>query len=247
MSIFKRLFKIGQAEANSAVDKLEDPIKMTEQGIRDMKSELEKSLHGLAEIKAMAIRAGNEINENRIKAEEYEQKAMKLVQQSHKGLLAPAEADRLATEALVKREDCHKNAVLAAENKEKLEKSALQMEGNINTLKNTISKWENELKTLKARVKVSAATQELNKQLASLDVSGTAALLDRMKEKVAQQEALAESYGQLAESNKSVDQEIDKALEGAFRLEAGKALDALKLKMGVIENSGKSDEQKLIP
>jgi len=37
MNIFKRLFKIGQAEAHSAVDKLEDPIKLTEQGIRDLK------------------------------------------------------------------------------------------------------------------------------------------------------------------------------------------------------------------
>lgn len=247
MSIFKRLFKIGQAEANSAIDKLEDPIKMTEQGIRDMKDELEKSLHGLAEIKAMAIRAGNEITENKQKAEQYEQKAMMLVHQSGKGLLAVAEADRLATEALLKREDCYKSVIAAAENKEKLENSAAQMEANINTLRDTISKWENELKTLKARVKVSAATQELNKQLASLDVSGTAALLERMKEKVAQQEALAESYGQLATENKSIDLQIDKALGGAMRMEAGKALDALKQKMGVIENTGKSDGQKLIP
>ena len=31
--IFRRLFRIGKAEANSAIDKMEDPIKMTEQGI----------------------------------------------------------------------------------------------------------------------------------------------------------------------------------------------------------------------
>ena len=36
MNIFKRLFRIGAAETNSLVDKLEDPIKMTEQGIRDL-------------------------------------------------------------------------------------------------------------------------------------------------------------------------------------------------------------------
>ena len=37
MSVFKRLFRIGKAEANSIVDQLEDPIKLTEQGIRDLK------------------------------------------------------------------------------------------------------------------------------------------------------------------------------------------------------------------
>ena len=35
MNIFKRLFKIGQSEANSAIDKMEDPIKMTD--LRDLK------------------------------------------------------------------------------------------------------------------------------------------------------------------------------------------------------------------
>ncbi|MBT6051046.1 MAG: PspA/IM30 family protein, partial [Candidatus Scalindua sp.] len=34
-SIFQRMFKVGQSQAHSAMDKFEDPIKMTEQGIRD--------------------------------------------------------------------------------------------------------------------------------------------------------------------------------------------------------------------
>ncbi|HAA04036.1 MAG TPA: phage shock protein A, partial [Syntrophobacteraceae bacterium] len=41
MSVLARLFKIGQAEANSVVDNLEDPIRMTEQGIRDLKRDLQ--------------------------------------------------------------------------------------------------------------------------------------------------------------------------------------------------------------
>ena len=37
MSIFQRLFNVSKAEVHSAIDKFEDPIKMTEQGIRDLK------------------------------------------------------------------------------------------------------------------------------------------------------------------------------------------------------------------
>ena len=55
MNVFKRIFKIGQAEAHSLVDKIEDPIKLTEQGIRDMKKDLDKSLEALAQVKALAI------------------------------------------------------------------------------------------------------------------------------------------------------------------------------------------------
>ena len=40
MSIFKRFFKVTQAEAHAVMDKFEDPIKMTEQGIRDLKNDL---------------------------------------------------------------------------------------------------------------------------------------------------------------------------------------------------------------
>ncbi len=63
MNIFKRLFKIGEAEANSAIDKMEDPIKLTEQGIRDLKQDLEKNLEALAQVKALAIRAKNDQEE----------------------------------------------------------------------------------------------------------------------------------------------------------------------------------------
>ena len=37
--LFTRILRLGKAEAHSAVDKFEDPIKMTEQGIRDLKKD----------------------------------------------------------------------------------------------------------------------------------------------------------------------------------------------------------------
>ena len=51
--IFQRLFKTGEAEAHALVDKLEDPIKMSEQAIRDLKKDLQESLKALAEVKAI--------------------------------------------------------------------------------------------------------------------------------------------------------------------------------------------------
>jgi phage shock protein A len=231
MQFLKRLFKIGQAETHSAIDKLEDPIKLTEQGIRDMKSDLDKSLHALAEVKAMAIRARNDIESYEENASDYEQKAMLLLQRAEKGDLDPAEADRLATESLVKKEANRKLGVDAAAQKEKFDKSVAQLDGNVKLIKSNISKWETELKTLKARVKVNNATKNLNKQLAEIDSTGTVSLLERMKDKVAQEEALAESYGEMASESRSVDQDIDKALEGSETMKASDELAALKAKM----------------
>ena len=55
MRIFQRLFQIGQAEYN-VINKLEDPIRMTEQGIRDLKSDLQGAITGLAGGQGVAIR-----------------------------------------------------------------------------------------------------------------------------------------------------------------------------------------------
>ncbi|GAA4363637.1 PspA/IM30 family protein [Hymenobacter saemangeumensis] len=235
MNILNRLFKIGQSEAHAAVNQLEDPIKMTEQGLRDLRQDLDKSLHGLAEVKAMAIRARNEGETARAKAADYESKAVQLLQRAHRGEMEASEADRLASEALLKKAENEGQAGRAAGDQEKFEQAAAQMDQNVQTLKATISQWENELKTLKARVTVSTATININKQLAQLDSSGTVALLERMKEKIAVQEALAESYGEIAQTSKSIDSEIDKALGSTGSGKAAADLKALKTKLGIAE------------
>jgi phage shock protein A len=52
-----------------------------------------------------------------------------------------------------------------------------------------------------------------------------------MREKVEQEEALAESYGEMANESRSVDQDIDKALAGSHVGKATDDLAALKAKM----------------
>lgn len=232
MNMFKRLFRIGEAEAHSAIDKLEDPIKMTEQGIRDLKKDLDKSLQALAEVKAMAIRSKNEAETYRNKAKDYESKAMMLLKRGSEGQIDAAEADRLASEALVKKEEATGQMNRAKEEQERFDKNVTQLDANVKKIRSTVSQYENELKTLKARVKVSTATKNLNKQLAQVDSSGTVAMLEKMKDKVAQEEALAESYGDIANESKTVDDEIDKALEGST-IKASDDLAALKAKMGL--------------
>ncbi|AXT57781.1 PspA/IM30 family protein [Aquimarina sp. AD1] len=213
MNFFKRLFKIGEAEAHSAIDKMEDPIKMTEQGIRDMKVDLEKSLEALAQVKALAIRSKNDTEEFAAKAEDYQQKAMLILKKAQSGDLESAEADRLAKEALIKKEESLQHVTRGKLETEKFDSSVSQLEKNVGEIKQNISKWENELKTLKARVKVSAATKNVNKQMAEIDSSSTVSMLERMKDKVNQEEALAEAYGDIANASKSIDEELDKAVD----------------------------------
>jgi phage shock protein A len=235
MSIFTRIFKIGQAEAHLAISKLEDPIKVTEQGIRDLRVDLDKALQSLAEVKAQQIRSNRELIAYQQRGTEYEQKAVLLLKRAESGDLEMSEADRLASEALRRKEQAEKEAALHQREARRYDASVAQLENTIETLKANITTWENELQTLKSRLKVSKATKTINKQLAGVDSSSTVAMLERMKAKVEEEEALAESYGEIANQPTTVDAEIERALDSGKSPAADERLLELKKRLGLPE------------
>jgi phage shock protein A len=185
----------------------------------------------LAEVKALAIRSKRDLNESKSAAQNYEQKAMLLLQKAERGDLDMAEAERLATEALTRKEEATANAARAQEEVSRFDTNISQLDANVKKLKSTITKYENELRTLKARARVSHATQKINKQLSGIDSSGTVSMLEKMKDKVAQQEAMAEAYGEISVENRSLDDEIDATLGDTNKVKASNALEELKAKM----------------
>ncbi|WP_158021900.1 PspA/IM30 family protein [Flammeovirga pacifica] len=239
----KRLFGIVESETHSVLDKLENPIKQTEQGIRDLKADLSKSMQGLAEVKALNIRERKEHQTNVRSAKEFEQKAMMLLERANHGQINPQEADRLATQALERKQQLEQRAGANATNLKNYEGMLTKMESNVQQLKSQISKWENELKTLKARATVSDASAKLNKQLSNVDSSTTIARLEKMREKVEEKEALADSYADIASlSNTTVEDEIDSALglqggNSPHTLGASSELEKLKAQLAEKNNT----------
>ncbi len=233
MSIFNRLFKIGQSEAHAVVDKIEDPIKMTEQGIRDLKKDFQKSMVSLAEVKGISIRVRKDSESKKKLAAEYERKAMLLLQKMQGGTLDPQEAERLATEALSTKEQQTNEAVRLAQEAERHEQLANNLGANINKLKSTISTYQNDLVTLIARARTAESTKKINKQLAQVDSSGTIVMLEKMKAKVEEDESLAQAYGEIVSADQSIDDEISAALESGQRQAASDSLLEMKKKMGI--------------
>ena len=241
MSIFSRLFKVGEAQANSAIDKIEDPVKMSQQAIRDLKVDLTKALESLAEVKALAIRTRRDQKSYQQQSADYEKKAMLLLQRAQQGQMDPSEADRLASEALNKKEQATQHMTRLQSEVQKYDSMTSNLEAQVNRLRSQISTWENELRTLEARSKVSTATKKLNKQMAGIDTSSTVAMLERMKAKVEEEESLAESYGEIAAAPRSLDDEINKALAEGESSQS-EQLAALKARMGI---GGGSEPKRL--
>ncbi|MGQ4808762.1 Phage shock protein A [Candidatus Entotheonellaceae bacterium PAL068K] len=234
MSIFRRIFKVGQSEVHAIVNRLEDPIKLTEQGIRDLKTDLQSAMTGLAEVKGVAIRLGKEAEDAKRQAGEYERKAMLLLQRSQAGQLDQGQAERLATEALTKKDSVSERASRLFKEAEQQQRMAAQLQDKINQLKSAVSTYENELVTLRARAKTAASTRKINQQLAQVDSSSTIAMLERMKQKVEEDEALSQAYGEVANVDASIDGEIDRALSGTETGRAPDKLAELKAKMGIV-------------
>ncbi len=231
MGIFQRIFRVSKAEVHSAIDKFEDPIRMTEQGIRDLKKDLNAAMTSLAEVKGQAIRLRKQATDGKKAATDYERKAMLLLQKTQSGELDSAEADRLAAEALNRKEESFSRATTLNHDAKQQEAMAAQLQAQVEKLKSAIAGYENDLVTLRARARTAAATKKINRQLSKVDSNGTLALLERMKERVEEDESLAQAYGELADSSQTLDEEIDTVLKDKGT--GSDKLAELKAKMGI--------------
>lgn len=233
MNVFRRLFKIGQAETHSAIDKLEDPIKMIEQGLRDLREDQDRAMKALAEIKAMKIRRSRELTALQEREVDLKDKSILILKRAQNNEIDSQEADSLVRENLRLKTQATKEMNIAIVDVESLEKQVQSLQNNVEKIKSNINQWENELRTLKARVKVSSATQVINKQMTGMDSTSVISMLERMKDKVDQDEALAEAYGELANQNTSHEDKLNKVVED---LSVDDELEKLKKSLGMDES-----------
>lgn len=229
--LLERLFKVIQSTLHSIVSRFEDPIKLAEQGVRDLKTDFDNSLKGLAEVKAIAISTKRELEEKKQIAQDYENKAMALLKNAQAGALDPAEADRLASEALAKKQEALQAAAQLKGSLEKYNMMIKQFENKIAKLKEQIKNWENQIKTLKARHTVAVSSKKINQQLVSMSSDSTAGMLEEMKTKISEEEALAEAYGTMESIETDIDKEINAALGTSYSPDVQASLAELKAKM----------------
>ncbi|TJZ60820.1 PspA/IM30 family protein [Sphingobacterium olei] len=201
MNIFKRLLKIGQSEIHALVDKMEDPISMTEQGIRDLKEELATTTEQYAKAKAFQIRSENKIEENKQKTKQLEEKAMQILLKANAGEITAEVANKLAKEALLQKKEFSEHTLTLQKQAKDHKRTLEEIAQNLEILQLNISKWEKELTTLRAKQKVSAASELANKQIANMDNNSTIDMLERLKAKVAEDASLADAYGEIAAQN----------------------------------------------
>ena len=241
--LIQRFFKFIQSNAHAFLSKFEDPVKLAEQSIRDLKQNYDDSLKSLAEVKAVAISTKRNLEDRKQVAADYERKALMLLQNAQSGKISQEEADRLASEALNKKNNAIKEITKLSADLQQYEQMTQKMESKIVDLKSQINHWESELTTMKARYKVAKSTKKINQQLSAIGSDSTTAMLEDMKTKIQEEEALASAYDEMTYLESDIDKEIDKAIGTSYSEDVQLALAELKTKMLTDKSSASSNAE----
>lgn len=223
MGLFGRLGTLIRSNINELINRAEDPEKMLNQVLVDMKGQLVEAKKQVA----VAI-----ADEKRIK-KQYEQELAKAASWEKKAMLAVrAGNDELAKAALARKADHDELAANFKEQWEAQKQSVEQLKEALRGLDQKIEEAKRKRNILVSRQKRAQAQATINKTLSQLNSSDSYdSTFARMDERVTQLEAEAEASMELGALPET-------SLESQFKaLEAGSGVDdeleALKQKMAL--------------
>ncbi|EDM74316.1 hypothetical protein PPSIR1_32280 [Plesiocystis pacifica SIR-1] len=227
MGLFGRLGTLIRSNINELINRAEDPEKMLNQVLVDMKGQLVEAKKQVA----VAI-----ADEKRIK-KQYEQELAKAASWEKKAMLAVrAGNDELAKAALARKTDHDELAANFKEQWEAQKQSVEQLKEALRGLDQKIEEAKRKRNILVSRQKRAQAQATINKTLSQLNSSDSYdSTFARMDERVTQLEAEAEASMELGALPET-------SLESQFKaLEAGSGVDdeleALKQKMALTTGS----------
>jgi len=199
VSFFKRLRDLTMSNLYALIEKAEDPIKMTDQYLRDMQQDLEDAE------KAVAAQIALE-KKFKLLYEEQEALVQKREEQAH--IAAQAQNIDLARRALEEKKSAtakmEEYKASYAKNKEAADNLRLKLE----EMRNIVVEVKNKRETLVARVIAANAQKNINKSMAGFNSDTAMAGLKRMEDRALQLEAEAEASGEIYKKQTSLDDEI---------------------------------------
>jgi len=222
----KRTAKIAESQANSGLDKLEDPVKMTEQIIRDMSKKLEGGLEGQAKYKASIKRKEKDIVTLKERKKEWEDKANKIKAKVKSGAIKVEDA----TDGLTTCLNTIENLGITIDKEEKVLVVQNTKYGEFSTrvtrLKETIHEANENLRQLKADSELAKVNKEFGKEFANIDgVNNASSQMARLREKVDADMALGDAYAELENDNKTAEDKVNDLLEAESPTENSKLVE----------------------
>lgn len=203
MSIFRRIFRIGKANVNSALDKLEDPVKMIDQILRELDQDIAKMTAAVTSQMAVEKRFERELQETEQIIARRDEQARVAVEQGD---------DNLAREALIdKKRHIEKRDALKV-NYDKAKETAARLRKQLEDMKSRVQDMKTKRSALIAQAEAAKATKRITRTMSGVGNENLADSFYKMEEKIQQMHDEAQAAQELAESERSLDSKFEELM-----------------------------------
>ncbi|SHN05705.1 PspA/IM30 family protein [Gracilibacillus kekensis] len=216
---FKRVKTVVGSELNAMLDKAEDPVKMLDQFMRDMESDIREVESAVA--KQIA-------NEKMLKRKADDAQALVEKRQGQAEKAIEAGNEDLARRALEDKKEQESQANTLNESWERAKRDADQLREKLDEMKKEYQQMQLKKDSLKARAESAKTRTKMNRTMSSIGNDDSKRGFERMEEKVMQFEAEAETSEDMSSASKSLDDEF----EELGNSDVDDELAALKKKLG---------------
>ena len=234
MGIFDRFSTMLRSNINDLISRAENPEKMLNQLILDMKSNLAKAKQEAAAAIADEKKLQAESEREKKQAEDWERRAMLAVQEGR---------DDLATQALMRYNEALQGAQQLHETWVKHKADTESLKGQLRQLNDKIEEAKRKKNILVARAKRAEAQQRIQETMSGMNDKSAFESFDRMAEKIEAIERKALAAAEIQQEFQS-DDLMDQFKKLEYKGTADQQLLDLKAKMGML-GSGKSETRAL--
>lgn len=226
MSIFSRIFKVGQAHANKALDKLEKPEVMLEQAIRDKDDQIRDAKRAVRDLIA---------TERATKAQLEGEKAEKLAWEQKAQAALKAGKEELAIKALQRSSEHERKVTALQSNWQQQQAGTEQLKAEIRKMEDELAEFRRNKDFIIAQSKASEVKKSIYEAKAKMGKRHSADdLMERMKAKAERSSYEAEAAQEMAESfsgGDSLEKEFESLGTTSLSPDVQDKLAAMKAKM----------------
>ena len=224
MGIIDRLTTMLRSNLNDLISKAENPEKMLNQLVLDMRSQLAKAKQQVAAAIADEKRLQAQAEQEKKLAEDWEKRAMLAVQEGR---------DDLAKQALLRHAEHMQAAQQLDETWRKHAAETESLKNSLRTLNDKIEEAKRKKNILIARQRRAEAQQRIHETMSSMSDKSAFETFERMSERIEQNERKAIANAELSEELEG-DQLQKQFSQLEYKADADTQLMQLKAKMGLI-------------
>ncbi|SDK43281.1 PspA/IM30 family protein [Sediminibacillus albus] len=217
--MFKRVSTLVNSELNAMLDKAEDPVKMLEQFMRDMESDIREVEGSVAKQIANEKMLNRKYNDAQALVDKRQAQAEKAIEAGN---------EDLARRALKDKKDQQQQADSLKESWERAKADSEVLREKLDEMKKEYQQMKLKKDSLKARAESAKTRTKMNRTMSSIGSDDSKRGFERMEEKVLQFEAEADTSDDLSTESKSLDDEF----ESLEKDDVDDELSALKKKLG---------------